>query len=47
MKMYTGATQLWRTVDEAENWTAASAPTARINGGNDTISAIIGRSQRS
>jgi uncharacterized protein (TIGR03437 family) len=26
LKMYTGGTQLWRTVDGAENWTAASAP---------------------
>jgi photosystem II stability/assembly factor-like uncharacterized protein len=26
LKMYTGGTQLWRTVDGAQNWTAASAP---------------------
>ena len=40
LKMYTGATQLWRTVDEAENWTAASAPIAKFEGSTDTISAI-------
>jgi uncharacterized protein (TIGR03437 family) len=26
LKMYTGGSQLWRTVDGAQNWTAASAP---------------------
>ncbi len=40
LKMYTGALQLWRTVDEAENWTAASAPISKASGATDTISAI-------
>lgn len=39
LKMYTGGRQLWRSMDGADNWTAASAPT--LNGNQfDLISAI-------
>jgi photosystem II stability/assembly factor-like uncharacterized protein len=40
LKMYTGAKQLWRSLDGAENWSAASGPVVNTNQFTDTISAI-------
>ena len=40
LRLYIGATQLWRTEDGANNWTAASAAIPAFNGNRDTISSI-------